>query len=91
MIIYPWKTFHLHLGREHPTVPSSLITKNDSLAFKNQTTSCPPITSSRNKNVKHKRGRPNSTIAGEYEEKRTTAPIPVSDVCLNAKAHWMAM
>ncbi|XP_024153448.1 piggyBac transposable element-derived protein 2 isoform X2 [Oryzias melastigma] len=46
------------------------------------------------KNLEHKRGRPSSTIAGEYKEKRKrgpATPIPVPDVRLDATAHWMVM
>ncbi|XP_032364124.1 piggyBac transposable element-derived protein 3 [Etheostoma spectabile] len=46
------------------------------------------------KNLDRKRGRPSSTIAGEYDEKRRrgpTTPIPVPDVRLDATAHWMVM
>ncbi|XP_058868693.1 piggyBac transposable element-derived protein 3-like [Acipenser ruthenus] len=46
------------------------------------------------KSLERKKGRPSSTIAGEYEEKRRkgpAAPIPVLDVCLDATAHWMIM
>ena len=41
-----------------------------------------------------KRGRPSSSIAGDYEEKKRkgpAAPIPVSEVRLDATAHWMVM
>ncbi|MGH0147725.1 UNVERIFIED_CONTAM: hypothetical protein FKN15_042367 [Acipenser sinensis] len=46
------------------------------------------------KSLERKKGRPSSTIAGEYEEKRRkgpAAPIPVPDVRLDATAHWMIM
>ncbi len=46
------------------------------------------------KSLERKKGRPCSTIAGEYEEKRRkgpAAPIPVPDVRLDATAHWMIM
>uniref|UniRef100_A0A3P9I8W3 PiggyBac transposable element-derived protein domain-containing protein n=1 Tax=Oryzias latipes TaxID=8090 RepID=A0A3P9I8W3_ORYLA len=46
------------------------------------------------KNLEHKRGRPSSTIAGEYKEKRRrgpATPIPVPDVRLDTTAHWMVM
>uniref|UniRef100_A0A3P9JWZ2 PiggyBac transposable element-derived protein domain-containing protein n=1 Tax=Oryzias latipes TaxID=8090 RepID=A0A3P9JWZ2_ORYLA len=46
------------------------------------------------KNLEHKRGRPSSTIVGEYKEKRRrgpATPIPVPDVRLDATAHWMVM
>uniref|UniRef100_H2L551 PiggyBac transposable element-derived protein domain-containing protein n=1 Tax=Oryzias latipes TaxID=8090 RepID=H2L551_ORYLA len=46
------------------------------------------------KNLEHKRGRPSSTIAGEYKEKRRrgpATPIPVADVRLDATANWMVM
>lgn len=44
------------------------------------------------KNLEHKKGRPSSSIAREYKEKRRkgpAAPVPVSDMCLDATAHWM--
>ncbi|XP_051971544.1 piggyBac transposable element-derived protein 2-like [Xyrauchen texanus] len=46
------------------------------------------------KSLERKKGRPCSTIAGEYEEKRRKGPaasIPVPDVRLDATAHWMIM
>ncbi len=46
------------------------------------------------KSLECKKGRPCSTIAGEYEEKRRkgpAAPIPVPDVRLDATARWMIM
>ncbi|MGH0158816.1 UNVERIFIED_CONTAM: hypothetical protein FKN15_047671 [Acipenser sinensis] len=46
------------------------------------------------KSLERKKGRPSSTIAGEYEAKRRkgpAAPIPVPDVRLDATAHWMIM
>ncbi|KAM9851196.1 matrix-remodeling-associated protein 5-like [Aulostomus maculatus] len=46
------------------------------------------------KNLERKRGRPSTTIAGEFEEKRRrgpATPILVPDVRLDATVHWMVM
>ncbi|KAJ8374963.1 hypothetical protein SKAU_G00055430 [Synaphobranchus kaupii] len=45
------------------------------------------------KSLERKKGRPSSTIAGEYEKKRRgpAAPIPIPDVRLDATAHWIIM